>query len=68
MTDTPGEQLAEEPQEARGAPGSRDEGSDEPAAGPADRPVGTSDAESATSVDPQDPDEDDAPMLPSGGG
>jgi hypothetical protein len=30
----------EEPQEARGAPGSRDTGSDAPAAGPADRPAG----------------------------
>lgn len=67
MTDTPGEHLTVEPQEERGAPGSRDEGSDGPAGGPVDRPVGTSDAESATSVDPQEPEEDQAPTLPSDG-
>lgn len=38
---TSGENLSEEPQEERGAPGSRDTGSDEPAGGPADRPSGT---------------------------
>ena len=38
---TPGENLSEEPQEERGAPGSRDTGSDEPSGGPADRPSGT---------------------------
>lgn len=38
---TPGEHVTEEPQEERGAPGSRDTGSDEPSAGPADRPSGT---------------------------
>ena len=40
MTDTPGEQLTEEPQSERGPMGSRDTGSDEPSAGPADRPAG----------------------------
>lgn len=64
MTDVPGEQLAEEPQEERGAPGSRDTGSDEPAGGPVDRPVGTSDEDDYTSVDPQDEGSDDAPTLP----
>ncbi|MDP9225517.1 MAG: hypothetical protein M3P18_17075 [Actinomycetota bacterium] len=44
--------LQEEPQEERGAPGSRDEGGG-PGAG--DRPVGTSDADDSTSVDPQEP-------------
>jgi hypothetical protein len=39
---TSGDQhLTEEPQEERGAPGSRDTGSDQPSAGPADRPSGT---------------------------
>jgi len=38
---TPGEHLSEEPQEERGAPGSRDTGSDQPSGGPADRPSGT---------------------------
>jgi hypothetical protein len=43
----------EEPQSERGAPGSRDTGSDEPAGGPVDRPVGTSDDDVETSVDPE---------------
>lgn len=38
---TPDEHLSEEPQEARGAPGSRDTGSDQPSGGPTDRPSGT---------------------------
>lgn len=38
---TPGDHLSEEPQEARGAPGSRDTGSDQPSGGPTDRPSGT---------------------------
>lgn len=38
---TPGGHLSEEPQEERGAPGSRDTGSDEPSGGPTDRPSGT---------------------------
>lgn len=62
MTDVPGEQLDEEPQSERGAPGSRDTGSDEPSGGPADRPTGKADAESDTSVAPQQSD-DDAPNL-----
>ncbi len=37
---TPGENVSEEPQEERGAPGSRDTGSDQPSSGPADRPSG----------------------------
>jgi hypothetical protein len=68
MSDKPGEQLDEEPQEERGPEGSRDTGSDEPAGGPVDRPVGTSDEESDTSVQPQDAQEPDAPDLQSGGG
>jgi hypothetical protein len=40
MSDRPGEQLEEEPQEERGAMGSRDTGSNEPAGGPVDRPGG----------------------------
>lgn len=38
---TTGEPVAEEPQAERGAPGSRDTGSDQPSGGPADRPSGT---------------------------
>jgi hypothetical protein len=34
------ENLSEEPQEKRGAPGSRDTGSDEPSGGPSNRPSG----------------------------
>ena len=63
MTDTPGEQLSEEPQEERGPIGSRDTGSDEPAGGPVDRPAGTT--ESDTTVDPQDS-QTDAPDLQTG--
>ena len=66
MSDTPAEHLDEEPQEERGPQGSRDTGSDEPAGGPVDRPAGTSDADSATSVQPQES-QSDAPHLPSGG-
>ncbi|KUI24459.1 hypothetical protein AU195_01315 [Mycobacterium sp. IS-1496] len=38
---TSNEHLSEESQEQRGAPGSRDTGSDTPSGGPADRPSGT---------------------------
>lgn len=51
MTSTPGEQLEEEPQEERGSPGSRDEGTEQPGGGPADRPEGGMDTD--TTVDPQ---------------
>jgi hypothetical protein len=64
MSETPGEHLTEEPQEERGAPGSRDSGSDEPGGGPVDRPAGTSDEEADTSVAPQ-PSDEDAPHLQS---
>ncbi len=66
MSDTTAEHLAEEPQEERGAPGSRDTGSDEPAGGPVDRPVGTSGADDDTAIDPQGAGHDDAPHLPTG--
>lgn len=68
MTDRdvePGDHLQEEPQEERGAPGSRDTGSDEPAGGPVDRPAGSSDADDLTAVDPQEP-QGDAPTLAAG--
>ena len=68
MTGQPGEDLAEEPQEERGPVGSRDTGSDEPSGGPADRPSGTADEESDTSVMPQEPQHEGAPDLQSGGG
>jgi hypothetical protein len=68
MSDRPGEQLEEEPQEERGAMGSRDTGSNEPGGGPVDRPAGTSDAESDTSVEPEEAQHPDAPDLPSGTG
>jgi len=67
MTDTPAEHLDEEPQAERGAPGSRDTGSDEPAGGPVDRPAGGSDEESDTSVDPQGTVHDDMPDMPTSG-
>ena len=37
---TPGSPVTPEPQEERGAPGSRDTGSDQPSGGPTDRPSG----------------------------
>jgi hypothetical protein len=66
MSDKPADHLEEEPQAERGAPGSRDTGSDEPAGGPVDRPAGTSDEDSDTSVDSQGATEDDMPQMPSG--
>jgi hypothetical protein len=56
---------SEEPQEARGAPGSRDTGADEPAGGPADRPAGST--ESDTEVDAnRQPADREMPDLPTG--
>jgi hypothetical protein len=66
MTEKPGDHLDEEPQEARGPKGSRDEGSDKPSTG-ADRPSGTADEKSDTSVLPQDAQDPDSPNLQSGG-
>ncbi|MGI8523122.1 MAG: hypothetical protein ACR2K3_07405 [Nocardioides sp.] len=68
MSDKPGEQLEEEPQEERGPEGARDTGSDESSGGPVDRPAGTADEESDTSIQPQGAQDPDAPDLPSGGG
>ena len=62
----PSVHLQEEPQSERGAPGSRDTGSDRPAGGPADRPAGTSRDDSDTTVDPQAARHADAPHLPTG--
>jgi hypothetical protein len=67
MTETPGQYLEEEPQEERGPRGSRDTGSDEPSAGPADRPAGVADADADTSVKPEEPQDPAAPTLQSGG-
>ncbi len=66
MSDKPAEHLEEEPQAVRGEPGSRDTGSDEPAGGPVDRPAGTGDEETDTSVDAQAETGDDMPHMPSG--
>lgn len=66
MSDTPAEHLEEEPQAVRGDIGSRDTGSDEPAGGPVDRPAGTSDEETDTSVDPQGTIRDDMPDITTG--
>ena len=66
MSETPGEQLEEEPQAERGPEGSRDTGSDEPEGGPVDRPAGQSDEDSDTGVDPQGPIREDMPNVPTG--
>ena len=63
--DKPAAHLDEEPQSARGAPGSRDTGSDEPAGGPVDRAAGTSGEEDDTTVDPQSS-ETGGPTMPAG--
>jgi hypothetical protein len=65
MTSDAGE-LSEEPQSERGAPGSRDTGSDEPAGGPADRPAGASGAANSTTVDPKEPIDQESPAMPTG--
>jgi hypothetical protein len=62
----PAAHLREEPQAERGAPGSRDTGSDEPGGGPVDRPAGISDEDSDTTVDAQGAQHPDAPNLPTG--
>jgi hypothetical protein len=62
----PAVHLQAEPQEERGAPGSRDTGSDEPAGGPADRPAGTSAEDADSTVDAQGAQHRDAPNLPTG--
>ncbi len=62
----PGAHLRAEPQAERGAPGSRDTGSDEPGGGPVDRPAGSSDEDSDTTVDAQGAQHPDAPNLPTG--
>lgn len=68
MSETPGEQLDEEPQEERGAEGSRDTGSEEPSGGPVDRPAGSADEEADTSIKPQEAQDPESPDLQSGGG
>lgn len=70
MADTPekNSRVQEEPQEERGPMGSRDTGSDQPEGGPADRPSGTSDERSDTSVQPKKAEHPKAPRLQSGGG
>jgi hypothetical protein len=65
-TTEPAAHLQEEPQDERGAPGSRDTGSDEPAGGPADRPAGGSDEDSDSTVDAKGPVDPDSPNLSAG--
>jgi hypothetical protein len=62
----PAVHLQVEPQAERGAPGSRDTGSDEPAGGPVDRPAGTAEPDSDTTVDAQGAQQPDATDLPTG--
>ena len=62
----PATHLQEEPQSERGAPGSRDTGSDEPGGGPVNRPAGTSDAGSDSTVDAQGAQHSGSPDLPTG--
>jgi hypothetical protein len=62
----PADYVQEEPQAERGAPGSRDTGSDEPGGGPVNRPAGAGDANSDTTVDRQGAQHPGAPDLPTG--
>jgi hypothetical protein len=66
--DKPDTDAEEEPQEARGAKGSRDTGADKPSAGPAKRPAENAAKDADTSIRPQKPSDPDAPNLQSGGG
>jgi len=69
MTDPEGTVPApalREPQEERGAPGSRDTGSDEPGGGPASRPADSASEDTDTAVDAQGAQHGDAPDLPTG--
>ena len=68
MSETPGEELSEEPQEERGPEGSRDEGSDQPGGGPVDRPEGHADEDDDTGVEAEEPVDPESPDLQSGGG
>ncbi|MFF3395964.1 hypothetical protein ACFYW1_34215 [Streptomyces sp. NPDC002669] len=70
MPDTPEKKngVEEEPQEERGPKGSRDTGSNRPSGGPADRPSGTSDERSDTSVQPKKAQDPESPDLQSGDG
>jgi hypothetical protein len=68
MTQQPpeGSPLEEEPQEARGAPGSRDKGHP-PGQGPAERPAAKRfGPRDQTSINPQEPIDEDMPYLPPG--
>jgi hypothetical protein len=62
----PAASAQEEPQAERGAPGSRDTGSDEPGGGPVNRPAGAAEAKSDTTVEPQGAQHPGAPDLPAG--
>ena len=62
----PGAHLQEEPQSERGAPGSRDTGSAAPGGGPVDRPAGSADEDTDTTVDAQGAQHPDAPHMPTG--
>jgi len=61
-----GAHLQAEPQEERGAPGSRDTGTDQPGGGPVDRPAGTASGDADTSVDAQGAQHPEAPDMPTG--
>lgn len=67
MSDQPGEHLEEEPQDERGASGSRDASSEAPGGDRSGRPAGTSDEQSDSTVTPEDSRDADAPYLQSGG-
>lgn len=59
------EELKEEPQSERGAPGSRDRG-EGPDGGLVNRPTGESEHDSDTGVDPQETVDEESPDMPTG--
>jgi len=65
-TTEPAAHLEAEPQDERGAPGSRDTGSDEPSGGPAARPTGGSSEDSDSTVDAQGAIDPEMPQMPAG--
>ncbi len=58
--------VQEEPQSARGAPGSRDRGEPHAAGGPTDRTPGKSDAGDSTAIHAQEPIHPDSPTFQAG--
>jgi hypothetical protein len=64
--DSAAEHLGAEPQDERGAPGSRNTGAHEPSGGPVDRPAGDADADDSSSVNPSETIDEATPDMQAG--